>query len=71
MFSLSPREVGQRIATIRRTRRMTQKQLARAAFLSLPMIKAVERGARPAGASVHAPRRGWTHGPSPASPPGR
>ncbi|MBL1108507.1 helix-turn-helix transcriptional regulator [Streptomyces sp. 5-8] len=40
------REVGQRIATIRRARRMTQADLARAAFVSLPMIKAIERGAR-------------------------
>jgi transcriptional regulator with XRE-family HTH domain len=46
MSSLSPREVGRRIATIRRTRRMTQERLARAAFVSLPMVKAVERGAR-------------------------
>lgn len=42
----SPREVGRRIATIRRARRMTQEQLARAAFVSLPTVKAIERGAR-------------------------
>ncbi|MFC9680018.1 helix-turn-helix domain-containing protein [Streptomyces sp. NPDC056948] len=46
MPSLSMREVGQRIATIRRARRMTQAQLARAAFVSLATVKAVERGAR-------------------------
>ncbi|CAL9307702.1 helix-turn-helix domain-containing protein [Streptomyces sp. SudanB182_2057] len=39
-------EVGRRIATIRRTRRMTQADLARAAFVSLATIKAIERGAR-------------------------
>ncbi|KJK40213.1 DNA-binding protein [Streptomyces variegatus] len=46
MPSLSMREVGQRIATIRRARRMTQAELARAAFVSLATVKAVERGAR-------------------------
>jgi transcriptional regulator with XRE-family HTH domain len=46
MPSLSKREVGQRIATIRRARRMTQAELARAAFVSLATVKAVERGAR-------------------------
>jgi transcriptional regulator with XRE-family HTH domain len=46
MPSLSMREVGQRIATIRRARRMTQAQLARAAFVSLATVKACERGAR-------------------------
>jgi transcriptional regulator with XRE-family HTH domain len=40
------REVGQRIATIRQARRMTQRDLAAAAFLSLSMVKAIERGAR-------------------------
>ncbi|MGW0606462.1 helix-turn-helix domain-containing protein [Streptomyces sp. NPDC002640] len=40
------REVGQRIATIRRTRRMTQAELARAAHVSLPTVKGIERGAR-------------------------
>ncbi|MFF5439537.1 helix-turn-helix domain-containing protein [Streptomyces achromogenes] len=39
-------EAGRRIATIRRTRRMTQADLARAAFVSLATIKAIERGAR-------------------------
>jgi transcriptional regulator with XRE-family HTH domain len=39
-------EVGRRVATIRRARRMTQADLARAAFVSLPTIKAIERGAR-------------------------
>ncbi|MDT0387793.1 helix-turn-helix transcriptional regulator [Streptomyces dubilierae] len=42
----STREVGQRIATIRHARRMTQADLARAAFVSLSMVKAIERGAR-------------------------
>ncbi|GAA4828720.1 helix-turn-helix domain-containing protein [Streptomyces ziwulingensis] len=46
MPNLTAREVGRRIATIRRTRRMTQDALARAAFLSLSMVKAIERGAR-------------------------
>ncbi|MER6350104.1 helix-turn-helix domain-containing protein [Streptomyces sp. NPDC001595] len=39
-------EIGRRIATIRRARRMTQADLARAAYLSLSMVKAIERGAR-------------------------
>ncbi|MFD9787819.1 helix-turn-helix domain-containing protein [[Kitasatospora] papulosa] len=38
--------VGQRIATIRRARRMTQADLARAAYVSLATIKGIERGAR-------------------------
>ncbi|MYS91461.1 MULTISPECIES: helix-turn-helix domain-containing protein [Streptomyces] len=46
MPSASMREVGQRIATIRRARRMTQAELARAAFVSLATVKAIERGAR-------------------------
>ncbi|MEU5491785.1 helix-turn-helix transcriptional regulator [Streptomyces sp. NPDC020196] len=41
------RGVGQRIATIRRARRMTQADLARAAYVSLATIKGIERGARP------------------------
>ncbi|WLQ69216.1 helix-turn-helix domain-containing protein [Streptomyces glycanivorans] len=40
------RGVGQRIATIRRARRMTQADLARAAYVSLATIKGIERGAR-------------------------
>ncbi|MFI5880783.1 helix-turn-helix domain-containing protein [Streptomyces sp. NPDC051554] len=39
-------EVGQRIATIRHARRMTQTELARAAYISLAMLKSIERGAR-------------------------
>ncbi|WP_455354878.1 helix-turn-helix domain-containing protein [Streptomyces sp. SYSU K217416] len=39
-------EVGHRIATARRARRMTQADLARAAFISLATVKAIERGAR-------------------------
>ncbi|GGR61980.1 MULTISPECIES: helix-turn-helix domain-containing protein [Streptomyces] len=39
-------EVGRRIATFRRARRMTQADLARAAFVSLATVKAIERGAR-------------------------
>ncbi|MBT2415816.1 helix-turn-helix transcriptional regulator [Streptomyces sp. ISL-12] len=46
MPSPTPREVGQRIATIRRTRRMTQEQLARAAFVARVTIKKIERGER-------------------------
>jgi transcriptional regulator with XRE-family HTH domain len=42
----TPREVGQRIATFRRARRMTQADLARVAFVSVSMIKAIERGVR-------------------------
>ncbi|MFF2522214.1 helix-turn-helix domain-containing protein [Streptomyces liangshanensis] len=38
--------VGQRIATYRRARRMTQVDLARSSFVSLAMIRAIERGAR-------------------------
>lgn len=40
------RGVGQRIATIRRARRMPQAGLARAAYVSLATIKGIERGAR-------------------------
>ncbi|MEU7400021.1 helix-turn-helix transcriptional regulator [Streptomyces sp. NPDC044948] len=46
MPTASRREVGQRIATIRRARRMTQADLARAAYVSLATIKGIERGAR-------------------------
>ncbi|MEV7793440.1 helix-turn-helix transcriptional regulator [Streptomyces sp. NPDC087512] len=46
MPTASRREAGQRIATIRRTRRMTQADLARAAYVSLATVKAIERGAR-------------------------
>ncbi|WP_030615852.1 helix-turn-helix domain-containing protein [Streptomyces achromogenes] len=46
MPSNTAREVGHRVAIIRRARRMTQADLARAAFVSLPTIKAIERGAR-------------------------
>lgn len=38
--------VGRRIAAARRMRRMTQDDLARSALVSLPMIRAIERGAR-------------------------
>lgn len=38
--------VGHRIAATRRAHRMTQADLARAAYVSLAMIKAIERGAR-------------------------
>ncbi|TFE53353.1 XRE family transcriptional regulator [Streptomyces sp. ICN441] len=40
------RQVGQRVAATRQSRRMTQADLARATSVSLAMIKAVERGAR-------------------------
>jgi len=40
------REVGKRIATARRARRMTQDDLARAAFLSLSMLRKIEQGSR-------------------------
>lgn len=46
MPTANRREVGQRIATIRRTRRMTQADLARSAYVSLATIKGIERGAR-------------------------
>lgn len=42
----SPLEVGQRIATLRHARRMTQADLARAAFVSLSMVRKIERGDR-------------------------
>ncbi|MCZ7462040.1 helix-turn-helix domain-containing protein [Streptomyces sp. WMMC940] len=49
------RQVGQRIAATRQSRRMTQADLARAAFVSLAMIKAIERGARtPSDATLDA-----------------
>lgn len=38
--------VGRRIATTRRTRRMTQQDLARAAYVSYGMVRAIERGGR-------------------------
>lgn len=38
--------VGQRVATARRARRMTQQDLARAAYVSYGTIRAIERGAR-------------------------
>ncbi|MFE3122380.1 helix-turn-helix domain-containing protein, partial [Streptomyces hydrogenans] len=41
-----PRDVGGRIAAMRRARRLTQTALAERAFVSLAMVKAVERGAR-------------------------
>jgi transcriptional regulator with XRE-family HTH domain len=40
------REAGRRIAVTRRARRMTQADLARAAYVSLATIKAIERGTR-------------------------
>lgn len=40
------REVGHRIAATRRARRMTQADLANAAYVSLAMVKSIERGAR-------------------------
>ncbi|MFJ8538203.1 helix-turn-helix domain-containing protein [Streptomyces sp. NPDC093591] len=46
MPASSTRDVGKSIATIRRARRLTQAELACAAFLSLSTIKAIERGAR-------------------------
>jgi transcriptional regulator with XRE-family HTH domain len=49
MPTASRREVGPRIAAIRRARRMTQADLARAAYVSLPTIKGIERGARSPG----------------------
>ncbi|MBA2948023.1 helix-turn-helix domain-containing protein, partial [Streptomyces himalayensis] len=39
-------EVGQRIAAARRARRMTQDELARAAFVSLSMLRKIEQGSR-------------------------
>ncbi|MCX5199634.1 helix-turn-helix domain-containing protein [Streptomyces sp. NBC_00249] len=44
--------IGQRIATRRRARRMTQADLAREAHVSLAMIKACERGVRTPGPST-------------------
>ncbi|MET9888558.1 helix-turn-helix transcriptional regulator [Streptomyces sp. NPDC006430] len=41
--------IGQRIAARRHARRMTQADLAREAHVSLPMVKAIERGARNPG----------------------
>lgn len=40
------REVGQRIAATRHARRMTQDELARAAFVSLSMLRKIEQGSR-------------------------
>uniref|UniRef100_UPI002F9122F1 helix-turn-helix domain-containing protein n=1 Tax=Streptomyces atratus TaxID=1893 RepID=UPI002F9122F1 len=42
----SPREVGERIATRRRARRLTQTGLATASHVSYATIRSVERGAR-------------------------
>ncbi|MEV7168598.1 helix-turn-helix transcriptional regulator [Streptomyces sp. NPDC093224] len=44
--------IGQRVAALRRTRRMTQADLAREAHVSLPMVKACERGVRSPGPST-------------------
>ncbi|MFF8412786.1 helix-turn-helix domain-containing protein [Streptomyces omiyaensis] len=50
-----PRDVGGRIAAMRRARRLTQTALAERAFVSLAMVKAVERGARtPSDATLEA-----------------
>ncbi|NDZ78386.1 helix-turn-helix transcriptional regulator [Streptomyces sp. SID10853] len=46
MPSGTPLQVGRRIAATRHSRRMTQADLARAAFISLATVKAIERGAR-------------------------
>ncbi|MFE4830233.1 helix-turn-helix domain-containing protein [Streptomyces sp. NPDC056672] len=45
-MSEQPHQIGQRIATRRRARRLTQTQLAAAAYLSVATIRAIERGAR-------------------------
>lgn len=42
----SMREVGHHIATARRAHRMTQEDLARAAFVSLSMLRKIEQGSR-------------------------
>ncbi|MFJ3975567.1 helix-turn-helix domain-containing protein [Streptomyces sp. NPDC090021] len=44
--------IGQRVAALRRARRMTQADLAREAHVSLPMVKACERGVRSPGPST-------------------
>lgn len=44
--------MGQRIAARRQARRMTRADLAREAHVSLPMVKACERGARTPGQST-------------------
>ncbi|MFJ9338310.1 helix-turn-helix domain-containing protein [Streptomyces sp. NPDC101733] len=44
--------IGQRVAVLRRARRMTQADLAREAHVSLSMIKSCERGARAPSAST-------------------
>ncbi|RST03350.1 helix-turn-helix domain-containing protein [Streptomyces sp. WAC07149] len=44
--------IGQRIASRRRARRMTQVDLAREAHVSLSMVKACERGVRTPGTSM-------------------
>ncbi|MEU8779274.1 helix-turn-helix transcriptional regulator [Streptomyces sp. NPDC048606] len=44
--------IGQRIATRRRARRMTQADLAREAHVSLSMIKSCERGVRTPGPQI-------------------
>lgn len=49
------RKAGLRVATRRRSRRMTQADLARAAYVSLATVKAIERGARmPSAATLEA-----------------
>ncbi|PBC92446.1 helix-turn-helix protein [Streptomyces sp. Ag82_O1-15] len=40
------RQVGERIATNRRARRMTQSNLAHAAYISLSMLRKIEQGSR-------------------------
>lgn len=52
MPNTDPAAVGERIATDRRARRMTQQDLADAAGVSYGMVRAIERGARTPSDSV-------------------
>ncbi|WP_026328017.1 helix-turn-helix domain-containing protein [Streptomyces sulphureus] len=46
MTALDAAALGKRIAAVRKAKRLKQTDLARASFVSLPMVKAVEQGKR-------------------------
>ncbi|MFE2848756.1 helix-turn-helix domain-containing protein [Streptomyces scopuliridis] len=53
----TPKQAGERIATRRHARRMTQADLSRASFVSLSMIRGIERGVRsPSGKTLDSRR---------------
>lgn len=52
MSPQNPRSAGERIATARKLRRMTQEQLAQAAAVSTSLLRKIEQGTRPATPAV-------------------